>query len=51
MKERDETFSALTVCIACTLAVAVACGVGKLVSDMKKTPPIRRSRKMPWELD
>jgi hypothetical protein len=49
-KEREESVGALTICIACTLGVAVVCGAGKLISDMKKTQPLRR-RKQPWELD
>ena len=49
-KRAEEQRTAFTLCLAATLAIALACGVGKMVIDLKATKQGTRRRKQPWEL-
>jgi len=50
VKKRADDLDNFGLCLAGALGVALACGVGKLVVDMKKAPTGPSRRKKPWEL-
>jgi hypothetical protein len=48
-KRSEQQMNTIGVFLATTLGIALTCGVGKLIVDMKKVQLNHGRRKQPWE--